>query len=465
MIAGRPREWLGGTGLAAGFFLPIAAAREIDDAMLMWTWRHSAELFAAWMVLALVATTVLVWTLRVRRAPLQAGILLILGILPALSLVAVTGRTLRENYGSTVMPAWAPVAGTLVLVLLGICALRFAPGFVTRALRRMYACTAVLIIPVFSFHLTGPHDLFASARREAPSAVDNCSHVYVLLFDELSYDAAFVNGKARQPALTRLARSATVYHRAQSPAPLRNESSPNTLDAIPQYLNAATPAHPSGSVGRGPFGIAQQAGYHTEVVGWYYPYCDVLGSFVDRCHVYSLYNVATMFAHFAPWAPIASVFNIWPYQLPTGLVKRPVAVRVHAGNLDAIVSRAIEQPRHGRVFRWVHFNIPHMPWLVESGFLSRAAYEPSMRRYEQQVEETDRVLGKVLDALAARGELEASTIVLTSDHGLREEFGGREPLHVPLVLRTPGGVPRDRDETVQVADVLRTVVSAACQGA
>ena len=71
----------------------------------------------------------------------------------------------------------------------------------------------------------------------------------------------------------------------------------------------------------------------------------------------------------------------------------------------------------------------------------------------------------MLEALAARGELDASTIVLTSDHGLREEFGGREPLHVPLVVRTPGRTRQDRHEVVQVADVLRTVVSTACPGA
>ena len=464
-VGGRPREWLGGTGLAAGFFLPIAAAREIDDALLMWTWRHSAELFAAWMVLALLATAALGRTLRVQRARLQAAIVLALGVLPALSLVAVTGRTLRETYGSTVMPPWAPVAGTLVLVLLVISGLWFVPGLVTRGLRRVYACTAVLIVPLFFFGLTAAHDVFGSARRAASTSVGSCGHVYVLLFDELSYDAAFVPGQPGRPGMTRLARSATVYHRAQSPAPFRHESAPNTLDAIPQYLSAPTVARPSDSVARGPFGIAQRAGYQTEVVGWYYPYCGVLGSLVDRCRQYSLYNVATMFEHFAPWAPIASVFNIWPYQLPTGLAKRPVAVSVHAGNLDAIVSDAIEPARHGRVFRWVHFNIPHMPWLLGNGFLSRSAYEPSMRRYEQQVEETDRVLGKVLDALAARGDLEASTIVLTSDHGLREEFGGREPLHVPLVVRTPGLTRQDRHEVVQVADVLRDVVSAACAGA
>src|SRR5882672_8773638 len=159
-VGGRPREWLGGTGLAAGFFLPIAAAREIDDALLMWTWRHSAELFAAWMVLALLATAALGRTLRVQRARLQAAIVLALGVLPALSLVAVTGRTLRETYGSTVMPPWAPVAGTLVLVLLVISGLWFVPGLVTRGLRRVYACTAVLIVPLFSFGLTAAHDVF-----------------------------------------------------------------------------------------------------------------------------------------------------------------------------------------------------------------------------------------------------------------------------------------------------------------
>jgi hypothetical protein len=361
------------------------------------------------------------------------------------------------------MPAWAPVAGIVVLALLAALAVGFAPGLVARGLRRLYSCTAALVVPLLSFGLTGAGDGFTASSRAAPAAPGSCGHVYVLLFDELSYDAAFGRGTSRLPALTQLALSATVYHQAQAPAPFEHHS-PNTQDAIPQYLNAPDPAHPSHTVAGGPFGLAQQTGYRTEVVGWYYPYCDVLGSYVDRCREYSLYNVSTMFAYFAPWAPIASVFNIWPYQLPTGLVKRPVAVRVHSGNLEAIVRRAISPPDHDRVFRWVHFNIPHMPWLQENGFLSMSAFEPSPRRYEQQVEESDRVLGRVLDAFAARGELETSTIVLTSDHGLREEFGGHEPLHVPLVVRTPGGTRQDRHDAVQVADVLRTVVATGCSG-
>jgi len=461
-VGGRLREWLGGTGLTAGFFLPIAAAREIDDALLMWTWRDSAELFAAWAALALLATTALFRTLRVHQARRQAVIVLLLGLLPALSLIAVTGRTIRESYGTSAMPAWAPIAGTVALVLLVACAVWFAPALAVRAVRRLYACTAVLVVPLFSFGLTGAHDGLESAPRAASTPAGSCGHVYVLLFDELSYDAAFVRGEARQPAIKRLASCATVYHRAQSPPPLSNHSSPNTLDAIPQYLNAATSARSSGTIAEGPFGLAQRAGYQTEVVGWYYPYCSTLGSFADRCHGFSLYNVGTMFAHFAPWAPTATVFNIWPYQFPTGLVKRPVGVRVHSSTLDTIVSRAIELPRHARVFRWVHFNVPHMPWLRGNGFLSSNAYDASMHRYERQVEEVDRVLGTVLDAFVARGDLETSTIVLTSDHGLREEFGGREPLHVPLMVRTPGGMRQDRHEAVKVADVLRAVVSAPC---
>src|SRR2546425_535788 len=124
----RAREWLGGAGLAAGFFLPIAAAREIDDAMLMWTWWDSAELFAAWVALVLGVTTGLVRTQRMRRARLQAACVLMIGILPGLSLLAVTGRTLREGYGTTVMPPWAPVAGTFTLALLVTLAFGFAPG-------------------------------------------------------------------------------------------------------------------------------------------------------------------------------------------------------------------------------------------------------------------------------------------------------------------------------------------------
>jgi len=70
--------------------------------------------------------------------------------------------------------------------------------------------------------------------------------------------------------------------------------------------------------------------------------------------------------------------------------------------------------------------------------------------YDGEIRFTDHTIGRMLDALEARGLLDDTLIVLTSDHG--EELGehGRyghnktlydEVVHVPLILRWPGRVP------------------------
>ena len=71
-------------------------------------------------------------------------------------------------------------------------------------------------------------------------------------------------------------------------------------------------------------------------------------------------------------------------------------------------------------------------------------------RYQGAVLENDRAFGELLDGLVRLGLLDRSLVVFTSDHG--EEFGEhggllhrftlyQEVLHVPLVVRLPGGQP------------------------
>ncbi len=71
--------------------------------------------------------------------------------------------------------------------------------------------------------------------------------------------------------------------------------------------------------------------------------------------------------------------------------------------------------------------------------------------YDGSLAATDAALGRLFELLRARGELDRTIIMVTSDHG--EEFGGHghlshgnglhmQALHVPLIIRWPaGGVP------------------------
>jgi len=88
-------------------------------------------------------------------------------------------------------------------------------------------------------------------------------------------------------------------------------------------------------------------------------------------------------------------------------------------------------------------------------------------RYDGGIRRADDALGEFLAELEARGVLDDTVVVVTSDHG--EEFleHGRighegsvypELLHVPLVVRAPGVEPGVRAEPVGLVDLVPTVL-------
>jgi arylsulfatase A-like enzyme len=87
--------------------------------------------------------------------------------------------------------------------------------------------------------------------------------------------------------------------------------------------------------------------------------------------------------------------------------------------------------------------------------------------YDAGLRTLDRKLGRLFDGLEARGLFEDSVILVTSDHG--EEFfeHGRamhtqnfdECLHVPFILRPPGGGTGRADAVVSLVDVAPTLLA------
>lgn len=90
--------------------------------------------------------------------------------------------------------------------------------------------------------------------------------------------------------------------------------------------------------------------------------------------------------------------------------------------------------------------------------------------YDAEIRFTDDVLGRVLDALEARGRLRDAVVVVTADHG--EEFfehGGKghqrtlhdEVVRVPLILSSPGRLPGGVvvEDPVRLIDVMPTVLA------
>jgi arylsulfatase A-like enzyme len=114
--------------------------------------------------------------------------------------------------------------------------------------------------------------------------------------------------------------------------------------------------------------------------------------------------------------------------------------------------------------------VEHAPWSADFeasywGLRRNEKFARKLAAYDSEIAFMDRQIGRLLDALERRGLLQSSWLVVMGDHG--EAFGehgatrhGRrvhEPaLNIPLMLRPPGGLPRQHliGQRVSLVDLM-----------
>lgn len=123
----------------------------------------------------------------------------------------------------------------------------------------------------------------------------------------------------------------------------------------------------------------------------------------------------------------------------------------------------------GSLFLWLHFMDPHEPLFAHPKLPAEASppeLDPIERLYRDEVRYTLQRLSELFDLLEDHGRFEDSLLILVSDHGemfLSDNHDNGTPdrdgtpkrvghghalydelMHVPLVIRPPGGLPEER---------------------
>lgn len=126
-----------------------------------------------------------------------------------------------------------------------------------------------------------------------------------------------------------------------------------------------------------------------------------------------------------------------------------------------------ERPRERPFFLWLHLYDPHDPYTPPEPYKSLYPNRP----YDAEVAYTDLLIGDFRRALADRGLLDESLVILTSDHGEGlgdhgESYHGYflydSTVHVALIMRPPSGMPAPVvvDTAVSHVDLLPTILDA-----
>jgi hypothetical protein len=321
-----------------------------------------------------------------------------------------------------------------------------------------------------------------SDRGGSPAAPSGCNPVLAVLFDELSFSYLYENDRVRPAfrAIATTAAQATNYLAVAAPGPETLVSMPSFLAArhlrniriegngIFEMTDAGSLVPFTAGRPEALFPTARRLGFRTEMAGYYLPYCELLDGLADSCQSLSFYNTSLVDDHFSVADPILTTLILWPRQFPFGLFKNPPFAALQRGLVEQTTAFALKPMQSVRpVFRFVHFSIPHLPFVFDEGGYA-PPFDPLRTSpdtaYARQLRYVDALFGRLMERMREEGTYDTTSIIVLADHGFR--FGGaeRNPLQIPFIVKKAR--QKDRvDEKAPMAGelLLKSVLEDACR--
>jgi hypothetical protein len=455
-------------------FSPYLANLHRDYTRYCYLWRASDTLYLTISLVLVAAILVLIgecvyWTRRPLLIRLFDHLLLTamgVGLLGNLIfMISKVSNTAWRQGGIQVQTAW------IVLALV----VGFSFGRPHSKLVHRYRQTCLILLPcapltllMLFFGSKYPNNLESLAPPPiscsiAPAKAERePGGIYVVLFDEWSYERTFEKGSvsSRFPHLAALAGQSTLYHQAYSPAGSTEHSIPGVFfqtndPVVVDYGRFGfernghfVPSREYQSI----FSRLAPRGYTSVVMGTSMPHRMLLGDQVDVCRTYCLYqrghDLATHVGihlfnalHYSP--------DLWSLKAYKRLEKKVV----HATTRNLISSvygdlNQIIRTWPSKTFAFAHVLLPHAPAILNPDLSYRSVDETGwsisdLKQYESNLQAMDTMIGRLMDELKRAGKFDNSVIVLLADHTWRFDpdwSTGRltgPRTHVPLIVKGP----------------------------
>lgn len=329
--------------------------------------------------------------------------------------------------------------------------------------------------------------------RDLPAAGEGAPDVLLLILDTVRAHSLSLYGHEHPttPRLDEIAGDALVFDAAIAPA------------------SWTLPSHASLLTGQEPWNLS---------TGWMEPLDDAqpvlaealaargyaTGAFVaNRFYAGRDAGIARGFAHFEEeglsfnWA----IQNSWLTRNVVSFVRSrlhlgPPSAEMHAGDVSDRFLRWTAGLSGRPFFAMLNYMDAHAPYEAPDSIVARFTSGTPMKEpaagvvytpgeleqfrsaYDAAVAYIDQEIGRIVDTLQARGQLERTVLIVTSDHG--EHIGERDPglhlhgnslyaatIRVPLLIRYPAGVPAGRriDRAVGIRRIAASVMELVGDGA
>jgi hypothetical protein len=362
---------------------------------------------------------------------------------------SLTGHWLRAHLGR---------AGLVIIIGLLLAALGGA--LVRYGLQKFARVVAIILLIMSPFGVLGflqatwqavKYDrLVEHEQTNAPLSATSAQtqrRVVWLIFDELDERVAFA---ARPPGVSlpefdRLQQESFTATNAFPPGSHTMQSLPALLTG--QLVAAVKPVGPDEllltiapqqttvrwSTQADIFNAARAAGLNTAVVGWYHPYCRIIGARLNACYAEPASQLID-FTRFSFADNLRRQARSLLYLLPFAKAPRPPTRQLnadalrsdHLNDYRALVAHAdalTTDQRFGLVF--VHLPVPHPPNIYDRA--TGAFTTTGASTYLDNLALADRTFGELRRAMERAGTWEQTTVLVSSDHWWRADFWRGHP--------------------------------------
>jgi hypothetical protein len=337
---------------------------------------------------------------------------------------------------------------------------------------QLFRATVVVVLILFPFFiialLQGAWITFKFrnyaqlAGHESPapplnSNKQNSPRVVWLVFDELEQRSAFAERSAglELKEFDRLRSEALFSTNAYAPESATLLSMPALI--IGKSISSASPESPkeltltlretneqvTWSTQPNIFAAARAEGVDTALVGWYHPYCRVIGNSLTSCFWQPVVDAIS------PIRGEPTLIKSMYYWAETALFAIPGMFRVFKSSYDSDRGEAhieehlliMEQAKIAARKRefgltLLHFPIPHHPFIYDRQ-QGKFSASPD-RTYEDNLVLADNTLGEIRREMENSGLWDGTTVIVSSDHYWRTNPKGTSDQRIPFILKLAG---------------------------
>ena len=307
-----------------------------------------------------------------------------------------------------------------------------------------------------------------AVEKDTPKpAIDAGQNVVIIFVDTLRFDhlgfAGYQrDGKSLTPRIDAFAKQSVVFKHAYSQAPNTPRSVPSFLTSrYPSQLkvdkvfkNYATLLDDNDTL----FEALKPAGFTTIGESSHFVFCD------DSCGDVKNTDGKPMRLQLTQGADLWDNAEAKTIPESNHDIAGPRIAKKTIAKLDELADK---KQKFAMI---VHLFEPHSTYMEHDGYpITEHGTASLVQKYDYEIAFEDGIVGQLLDEIDKTGLAKNTTVILISDHG--EGFGVHpgeagffhgmtlynEVLHVPMIVRVPGGKSCERDDVVGLIDLAPTV--------